>query len=29
MLTPCQRGKMVIADAEWVMPAFVLGSVLY
>ena len=29
MLTPCQLGKVVIGDVEWVMPVFVLGSVLY
>ena len=29
MLTPCQRGKVVIIDVEWVMIVFIMGSVLY
>ena len=29
MLTPCQWEKKVIVDGEWVMIAFIMGSVLY
>ena len=29
MLSPCQCGKVVIADVECVMLAFIVDSVLY
>ena len=29
MLTPCQLGKVVIDDVEWIMIAFIMVSVLY
>ena len=29
MLTPCQLEKVVIDDVEWIMIAFIMGSVLY
>ena len=29
MLTPCQLGKVVIDYVEWIMIAFIMGSVLY
>ena len=29
MLGSCQRGKVVIDDVEWIMTAFIMGSVLY
>ena len=31
MLTPCQRGKVVIVDVEWVMLVFmfIMGGGLY
>ena len=29
MLTPSQLEKVVIDDVEWIMIAFIMGSVLY
>ena len=29
MLTPCQLGKVVIDDVEWIIIAFIMVSVLY
>ena len=26
MLTPCQLGKVVIDDVEWIMIAFIMGT---